>query len=258
MRSLHHSTRGTPRLPDDQHSSPLLSTLTYSPSTKPTPTVTMPRPTLLPTPGNSTDIKGSDGSKLASLQMAFELPPPAVPPHDGAPLSPTTSPSSSRRPSKSGAATTPFPLQASERVKSRRRSSVSAQPKEQFVLPPPPTRSRKIIQMKPREEVAPAPAASTSAKTATAPTSKSTGAPATTAAPAAGGAKKKQPSATSAAGRKIARKTAHSLIERRRRSKMNEEFAVLKDMIPACSGEMHKLAILQVGAPFHCCWRTWT
>lgn len=58
--------------------------------------------------------------------------------------------------------------------------------------------------------------------------------------------KKKQPSATSAAGRKIARKTAHSLIERRRRSKMNEEFAVLKSMIPACTGEMHKLAILQV------------
>jgi hypothetical protein len=58
--------------------------------------------------------------------------------------------------------------------------------------------------------------------------------------------KKKQPSSTSVAGRKIARKTAHSLIERRRRSKMNEEFGVLKDMIPACNGEMHKLAILQV------------
>lgn len=61
--------------------------------------------------------------------------------------------------------------------------------------------------------------------------------------------KKKQPSATSVAGRKIARKTAHSLIERRRRSKMNEEFGVLKDMIPACTGEMHKLAILQVRYP---------
>lgn len=59
--------------------------------------------------------------------------------------------------------------------------------------------------------------------------------------------KKKQPSTTSVAGRKIARKTAHSLIERRRRSKMNEEFGVLKDMIPACKDqEMHKLAILQV------------
>jgi hypothetical protein len=58
--------------------------------------------------------------------------------------------------------------------------------------------------------------------------------------------KKKLPSSTSVAGRKIARKTAHSLIERRRRSKMNEEFGVLKDMIPACTGEMHKLAILQV------------
>jgi hypothetical protein len=59
--------------------------------------------------------------------------------------------------------------------------------------------------------------------------------------------KKKQPTSTSVAGRKIARKTAHSLIERRRRSKMNEEFGVLKDMIPACKDqEMHKLAILQV------------
>jgi hypothetical protein len=27
---------------------------------------------------------------------------------------------------------------------------------------------------------------------------------------------------------------------------MNEEFALLKSMIPACTGEMHKLAILQV------------
>ena len=65
--------------------------------------------------------------------------------------------------------------------------------------------------------------------------------------PTTSSGKRKQPSSTSAAGRKIARKTAHSLIERRRRSKMNEEFGVLKDMIPACSGqEMHKLAILQV------------
>lgn len=55
---------------------------------------------------------------------------------------------------------------------------------------------------------------------------------------------------TTAVGRKIARKTAHSLIERRRRFKMNEEFGVLKGMIPACTGvEMHKLAILQVRTP---------
>lgn len=32
---------------------------------------------------------------------------------------------------------------------------------------------------------------------------------------------------------------------------MNEEFGVLKDMIPACTGEMHKLAILQVGTTSH-------
>jgi hypothetical protein len=62
--------------------------------------------------------------------------------------------------------------------------------------------------------------------------------------PATAGSKRKQSTGTTtAAGRKTARKTAHSLIERRRRSKMNEEFGVLKDMIPACTGqEMHKLA----------------
>lgn len=66
-----------------------------------------------------------------------------------------------------------------------------------------------------------------------------------------GGRGKKQNNGSTAAGRKIARKTAHSLIERRRRSKMNEEFGVLKDMIPACAGqEMHKLAILQVSCAY--------
>ena len=59
---------------------------------------------------------------------------------------------------------------------------------------------------------------------------------------------KRQPSV---AGRRTARKTAHSLIERRRRSKMNEEFGVLKDMIPACQNqEMHKLAILQASIDY--------
>lgn len=70
---------------------------------------------------------------------------------------------------------------------------------------------------------------------------------ATSGAVMASGVGKKQPSSTSVAGKKIARKTAHSVIERRRRSKMNEEFATLKGMIPACTDlEMHKLAILQV------------
>lgn len=121
------------------------------------------------------------------------------------------------------------------------RSGLTKRPLDEFDLPPPPTRTRKIIQMKPKS-----------------PASRSTGKPkengkaavqASSESPSSAPAgKKKQPSATSAAGRKIARKTAHSLIERRRRSKMNEEFGTLKDMIPACHGqEMHKLAILSVG-----------
>lgn len=206
----------------------------------------MPRTALPPTPASSTDIPGKDGSKqLAALQMAFELPPPAITPNDSRPNTSETRASSAAGETSPYTQTSPkaaYPMQASETVKSRRRSSTAQGPgKDTFALPPPPTRSRKIIQMKPRpQEAAPAETSTTvrsttSSKAAVAP------APANTST-----GKKKQPSATSAAGRKIARKTAHSLIERRRRSKMNEEFAVLKGMIPACTGEMHKLAILQV------------
>ena len=57
--------------------------------------------------------------------------------------------------------------------------------------------------------------------------------------------------------KKAIRKTAHSLIERRRRSKMNDAFSSLKDMIPACRGgddekckEMHKLDVLNAGIDY--------
>jgi hypothetical protein len=203
----------------------------------------MPRPEPPPTPAASTEIKGQDGSQFSSLQMSFELPPPAVLPIDS-----SASASSASASSAASSYHPPSPLSpalpalpASEVVKIRRRSSslaqkpaATAKDPAAFALPPPPTRSRKIIQMKPRappdeqpQDPVPADAPKTAAGKAAQP-------------------KKKQPSSTSVAGRKIARKTAHSLIERRRRSKMNEEFGVLKDMIPACTGEMHKLAILQV------------
>ncbi|KAK2021669.1 helix-loop-helix DNA-binding domain-containing protein [Colletotrichum zoysiae] len=213
----------------------------------------MPRPTLPPTPASSTDIKGQDGSKnLNSLQLSFELPPPAIT-QDASRISPKDTQASpitefrSILPSK----TAPYPVQPSETVKSRRRSSAAqrAASNQSFALPPPPTRSRKIIQMKPRavqEEPEKAPETTGANSGASAPGK--TAAAAGTATTAQG--KKKQSSTTSAAGRKTARKTAHSLIERRRRSKMNEEFAVLKGMIPACTGEMHKLAILQASIEY--------
>ncbi|KAF3067102.1 hypothetical protein GL218_08766 [Daldinia childiae] len=197
----------------------------------------MTRLKMPPTPASSTEIKGQDHSnQLSTLQMSFELPPSAIgpnakshQPNSGAKTSPV-SPSPSTK--------TTYPVQPSETVKSRRRSSAAQ--KETFALPPPPTRSRRIIQMKPRPQEEPVEQPSPD-KTAPATTGKSG---------AGAGSKKKQPSATSAAGRKIARKTAHSLIERRRRSKMNEEFAVLKGLIPACTGEMHKLAILQASIEY--------
>lgn len=168
---------------------------------------------------------------------SFALPPAAI--------SPARNASTSRRSSRSNDPSyAPVSPTSPDLVGRGSVSSRSAKrPLEDFELPPPPTRTRKIIQMKPKSPaVAKAPAKPKETARAIRQASPEASA---NAAPA----KKKQPTATSAAGRKIARKTAHSLIERRRRSKMNEEFGTLKDMIPACQGqEMHKLAILQVCA----------
>ena len=170
----------------------------------------MPRPKPLPTPSGSTDLVAAH-SESTEMENSFSLPPAAerATPPPSPQQKPTTAPRHKR--TSSGA--------------------VKKTDEDQFDLPPPPSRARKIIQMKPK---------SNSSSDEYAPT-----------APKPASTKRKQPSNTSAAGRKIARKTAHSIIERRRRSKMNEEFGVLKDMIPACEGvEMHKLAILQAGIEY--------
>lgn len=196
----------------------------------------MSRPNLPPTPQPSTDITGKSSANAPQLETGFTLPPAA--------LKGRGSVASSSEPSENASDSSYRPLSPSSPVASskpghaRKRSSTTAQQgvitKDDYSLPPPPTRSRKIIQMKPKDSQE-SPKQQAQAQTAKA------------GAAAANGTKRKQASNTTAAGRKIARKTAHSLIERRRRSKMNEEFGVLKDMIPACRGqEMHKLAILQV------------
>ncbi|OJJ49798.1 hypothetical protein ASPZODRAFT_1030901 [Penicilliopsis zonata CBS 506.65] len=137
----------------------------------------------------------------------------------------------------------PAALSPAASVASRRNSSRNEsfcppikRPLEDLDLPPPPTRTRKIIQMKPKpQSTAPKqPAIAANSTTNNNNTTKQTKEAGKT--PASGG---------------IARKTAHSLIERRRRSKMNEEFSTLKNMIPACRGqEMHKLAILQASIDY--------
>lgn len=175
----------------------------------------MPRTTLPLTPGASGDILGKDQTYLPISEKTFNLPPPAI--------------SQSRA---NAPASTP--------------KSIQPATSPHFSLPPPPTRSRTIIQMKPKPQQN-EPSAD---KRPTAKGSAGSGKKTSTQAGASG---KKQPSSMSVAGKKIARKTAHSVIERRRRSKMNEEFGVLKAMIPACTDqEMHKLAILQVRQSILC------
>ncbi|KUI60392.1 Transcriptional regulator [Cytospora mali] len=229
----------------------------------------MPRTAFPLTPVSSTDIVGQDGTKqLQQLQTAFELPPSAMdnrpPAGSDARNVKVNIPNSPPGPQASPRA--PYPIQPSEAVKSRRRTSSAtgnSKKDDNFELPPPPTRSRKIIQMKPQtqddkrraEKPAGGKGSATTTTTTTTTTSSSSSSSTkktltSTAEAAPGPARKKQPSGTSAASRKVSRKTAHSLIERRRRSKMNEEFGVLKDMIPACTGEMHKLAILQASIDY--------
>ncbi|KAI4715977.1 hypothetical protein E4T48_07850 [Aureobasidium sp. EXF-10727] len=186
---------------------------------------------LPPTPASSTDIRGKE--KLVPLAPAFSLPPSAY--ADGSDRA-TSSPLSSHGSDSSYHPHSPVSLNNNGRRKSTAAQSNLAKADDTFALPPPPTRNRKIIQMKPK--------ASTGEKQ---PDPEIEAAPAK----ATGGRKKGANASSTAASRKVARKTAHSLIERRRRSKMNEEFGVLKDMIPACQGqEMHKLAILQASIEY--------
>ncbi|KAH7414492.1 hypothetical protein DE146DRAFT_601736 [Phaeosphaeria sp. MPI-PUGE-AT-0046c] len=203
----------------------------------------MPKPSFPPTPTASLDITGKSSAKAPQLENGFALPPAALGSSRGSVAS-SSGPSENASDSSYRPLSPASPVASSKPGHARKRSSTAAQQssvitKDDYSLPPPPTRSRKIIQMKPKD------AQETSKSQA------QSKAPASAPAGAANGTKKKQPGNASAAGRKIARKTAHSLIERRRRSKMNEEFGVLKDMIPACRGqEMHKLAILQASIEY--------
>lgn len=175
----------------------------------------MPRTSLPPTPAASTEIQGKDGSPISATEKSFNLPPPAI---------------ESQR--NNGTST----------AQKHTQSALSPC----FSLPPPPTRSRTIIQMKPKPQ-----SSEDSVRSPMQQGLKGSNKKTSTSSSATATAGKKQPSSTSVAGKKIARKTAHSVIERRRRSKMNEEFGTLKAMIPACTDqEMHKLAILQASIDY--------
>lgn len=197
---------------------------------------------LPPTPAPSTDVSGKSDARPTHLEGAFTLPPAAM--SSGRSGSSGISSASSKWSDSSYGPISPSSLAATSRdgpPAIHKRPSI-IQPtiiKDEYSLPSPPTLSRKIIQMKPRSQKAQRVERN---RRTTQAASGSTTLPATMA-----GTERKHTNGTTAAGRKVMRKTAHNLVERRRRSKTNEEFGVLKDVIPACVGqEMHKLAILQV------------
>ena len=244
-------------------------------------TMTTMSPPSLPTPAPSTEIPPGKRASFSTIDNTFSLPPAAI----ANPASKQNSSASSTSSVASAASDSSYrpisPLQAGSTQQSGQRTDKTPRRKSSnannqmsnaarlsggYTLPPPPTRSRKIIQMKPRTQND---AQSSSATTSPVFTGKTQPSPSLTGqttpkasasstptasqqGTASAGTKRKQPTGpTTAAGRKIARKTAHSLIERRRRSKMNEEFGVLKDMIPACAGQdMHKLQVLSASIEY--------
>ncbi|KAG5937370.1 hypothetical protein E4U59_004403 [Claviceps monticola] len=217
----------------------------------------MPRPSPPLTSGSSTNTSSLCNAQSVAAHLASQLSAPTMPPtaecssFNASSHIPLPSSSSSR---SSG------PSQVAETVKTRRRASAPRGNTRDnancpFALPPPPTRSRKIIQMRPRTQAdsttsSPTkPSSRAGSKTTFSAVTAKTAAKKDTSDSGSGstdqGVKRKQPpNATSAAGRKTARKTAHSLIERRRRGKMNEEFDVLRGLVPACTLQMHKLSVL--------------
>ena len=253
----------------------------------------MPQPMFPPTPGSSTEIAGKSDVYISQLDHGFALPPAALDVHisTNAGLNAGISKHSSKFSSVSSSVHQPLspssPVNAptcgvaasckrkagndnvscGDFVDVQHDGWCAESVENNCILPPPPTRSRKIIQMKPctvqdkssvnriNSSIMSSGVDDTKARQAA---RKGTEAEVTAISSVAirssnGNRATRRKDAgdvdapTSAAGRKSARKTAHSIIERRRRSKMNEEFGVLKDMIPACAGqEMHKLAILQV------------
>lgn len=186
----------------------------------------MPQPGLPLTPASSTDLIAKEYVKQV-VEYGFSLGPPAI--QSGA------SSASSNTSVKSDSSYRPT-SPTSSRKRPRQEDYLEAQQEpimtDYSTLPPPPTRSRRIIQMKPDDKNKARQTATEKADKKKATNSRTN-------------------SATTAAVKKTARKTAHSIIERRRRSKMNEEFETLKSMIPACTGQpMHKLAILQAGIDY--------
>jgi len=166
------------------------SPLTYS-NNRPFPEMTRPPPLTFV---SSVNTKRKDGSQFG--QISFEFAHPALNSMD----SRSSSSVSYNSTSPGSPAISPTNVHSASR---RRAPAVQNNAKDVFTLPPPPTRSQKIINIRPQGKqkqpinveghVAKGPATKCAANTSN---------------------KKKQPSTTSTAERKIACKTVHTLIGR--------------------------------------------
>jgi Helix-loop-helix DNA-binding domain len=208
----------------------------------------MPSPVLPPTPAASTEIAAQERPwTSSSSESNLALPPPALQSAVNHGHLSSKSVISTKATCSFDSTTTHPPNRAVSG--GSKKSRVAPEDEQPFSLPSPPTRSRKIIQMKP-----PRPQPETQSPNKRRKITTSASEPQSTQKSSSN-----HVTTTSKPTKKAIRKTAHSLIERRRRSKMNDAFSTLKDMIPACrtrderdpSGkEMHKLDVLNAGIEY--------
>lgn len=208
-------------------------------------TFTMPRPGFPPTPASSTEIYGKEHGEAIE---DFTLGPAAL--HTISTAS-AAQQRGDRRESNADVQASPTGGMKRKRRSMNADMQIASQSIASdagaFSLPPPPSRSRKIIQVQPED--ASKSTSKSSSQLAHGRKRSESGKSGTSAAGPSGVAGPSHKS--TAASRRTARKTAHSIIERRRRSKMNDEFETLKELVPAARGQnMHKLAILQAGIEY--------
>ena len=204
--------------------------------------------TMLPTPTNSVEMSPRKRSLPLSAD-AFDLGPAAIAPSSPSsikfstvsngretlpsPTSPYGMFASNFSPVETKTQQTP----AGGRTRSASTSKTPAAKKQKKAAPiikPPPPRRNPIIQMQPSDSVS-----MDTTATSTGAGGKASG--------KKGGNGRKSATASTADERRKARKSTHSEIERRRRLKINSQFALLRSLVPACKDQdMHKLTILEV------------
>ena len=108
----------------------------------------MPAPSLPPTPAASADLVGKEDVLPSQQDLTFDLPSPV---YDRESVTSTRTERRKTHPRSSVQSSPADPFPTPKTISKKRTASQAALGRDDLYLPPPPGRSRKIIQMKPKE-----------------------------------------------------------------------------------------------------------